>query len=632
MLSARLFQAPQRVGNRIFFISNMSGHLSLYAMDYGGSVPEPLLPPEIALQNPHLVNGDSFYVFPKLGKILISIDQDGNEDYKPNFIPIEGGYPEPAFGDTFDDYKVYFWGGDPEGNIVYLYAGHHKSANQISYKADLESGELTHLYESIYGAIPDGHSKDHAKIALVEGYTMSDNVLRLWEAGKEDTSLLFGVPMEAREAGVDIRTTSVRSSCFIRDDQGIIFRTTLFEDTGGLGYLDLDKPDQVTPVEINGIVHTGTGELVLLKHHQGDEFVLAYNIDGCDWVYEGTLDEELLVMSLDKVIVGQGELSNGVIEHMNYEKANDNYVLSFSTATSPTQIYTIEGEDRKKAKCHTREKVLGIPAELLSSGEDASYTSFDGLRISARLYLPNESLGFDRPLPLVYYLHGGPQSQERPDFAWFSMPLIQFLTLSGFAVFVPNVRGSTGYGEKYTKMIDNDWGGQDSLDHVHAMTEVLPKDPRLDTKRTGVVGRSYGGYMTLMLAGRHPDLWKAAVDMFGPYDLLTFSDRIPETWKPYFAVALGDPNTEEGRAFLTERSPRSYIDNLGCPMLVIQGKNDPRVVEKESHDLVEHLRAIGKDIDYLMFEDEGHDVLKFKNRVRVYNAITDYFIKHLVNG
>jgi dipeptidyl aminopeptidase/acylaminoacyl peptidase len=228
---------------------------------------------------------------------------------------------------------------------------------------------------------------------------------------------------------------------------------------------------------------------------------------------------------------------------------------------------------------------------------------------------------------VVYYIHGGPQSQERPDFAWFSMPLIQYLTLNGFAVFVPNVRGSSGYGMQYMKQVDRDWGGQDRLDHVHAMTAVLPQDNRLDVRRAGVVGRSYGGYMTLTLAARHPRLWSAAVDMFGPYDLLTFSDRIPPTWKPYFAIALGDPIKD--RAFLLERSPRTYIDQVSCPLLVIQGKNDPRVVERESYDLVEGLRAQGKQVDYLMFENEGHDVLKYENRVACYNGITEFFKKHL---
>ena len=135
--------------------------------------------------------------------------------------------------------------------------------------------------------------------------------------------------------------------------------------------------------------------------------------------------------------------------------------------------------------------------------------------------------------------------------------------------------------------------------------------------------------MTLTLAGRHPDLWAASCDMFGPYDLITFSERIPETWKPYFAIALGDPNTPDGRAFLQERSPRTYLENLACPMLVIQGRNDPRVVAKESEDLVADLKKKGKDIQIHVFEDEGHDVLKYSNRVTCYNAITDFFAKYL---
>jgi len=115
--------------------------------------------------------------------------------------------------------------------------------------------------------------------------------------------------------------------------------------------------------------------------------------------------------------------------------------------------------------------------------------------------------------------------------------------------------------------------------------------------------------------------------MFGHYDLVTFMNRIPETWKPYFAIALGDP--EKDREFLKERSPRTHIENIACPLLVIQGKNDPRVAESESRDLVEHLRRLGREVEYLLFEDEGHDILKLANRIRCYNAITDFFVKHL---
>jgi dipeptidyl aminopeptidase/acylaminoacyl peptidase len=405
-----------------------------------------------------------------------------------------------------------------------------------------------------------------------------------------------------------------------------LFITGLFEDTYGLGYLDLGNPAAVKPVRLRGTAHTGSGELIHLDHLAGDRYQAEFNIDGCSWLYEGTFDEAGLTMTLDLVLCGQESLTQGMLQSVAYEEPADGYALAFSTATSPAQIYTVSGGDRSMVRAHTRERLLGVPPEWLAPGEDASFNSHDGLRISARLYRPAEPLGYSGPRPLVYYIHGGPQSQERPDFTWFSMPLIQFLTLNGLAVFVPNVRGSTGYGLRYTKHVDRDWGGADRLDHVHAMAR-LAADPRLDTSRAGVVGRSYGGYMTLTLAARHPDLWAAACDMFGPYDLLSFSARIPETWKPYFAVALGDPDKD--RDFLIERSPRTHMHQLACPLLVIQGKNDPRVVEPESRQLVEDLRAAGKQVEYVMFEDEGHDVLKFKNRVRCYNAITDFFKKHL---
>jgi dipeptidyl aminopeptidase/acylaminoacyl peptidase len=310
------------------------------------------------------------------------------------------------------------------------------------------------------------------------------------------------------------------------------------------------------------------------------------------------------------------------------DRSTGSFAVSFCTATMPTQLYVLE-EDAPPAP-RTRERALGLPPELLAPGEDASFESHDGLRVSARLYLPSPELGYDGPRPLVYYIHGGPQGQERPNFAWFSMPLIQILALQGFAVFVPNARGSTGYGLEYTKLVDRDWGGDDRLDHVHAMQEVLPNDDRIDVERAGVIGRSYGGYMTLTLAGRHPELWRAAVDMFGPYDLFTFMERLPETWKPYFQLILGDP--ERDREFIVERSPKTHIGHIACPLLVIQGQNDPRVVERESHDLVDELRALGKEVDYLVFEDEGHDVLKLPNRVRCYDAITSFFTERLTDS
>jgi dipeptidyl aminopeptidase/acylaminoacyl peptidase len=423
-----------------------------------------------------------------------------------------------------------------------------------------------------------------------------------------------------------VKLTGGVSAAFVPDCNGLLATTSVFEDTYSPVFIDLAQAGDPIPVPIAGLRHTGAGELEGLAPLDEKRYTLQYNIDGATWLYEVSYDEAEHRFTVEHVLVGEDALKDGTLEHVSFDRSSDSFTLAFSTATTPTQLFVLDGPDRVPIQV-TRERILGIPDALLAPGVDASFTSFDGLRISARLYLPAEGSGHTAPYPLVYYVHGGPQGQERPNFAWFSMPLIQFLTLNGFAVFVPNVRGSTGYGQTYMKYVDHDWGGDDRLDHVHAMTEVLAKDERIDISRAGVMGRSYGGYMTLTLASRHPHLWRGAIDMFGPYNLLSFMDRIPETWKPYFAIAVGDPKTD--RDFLLQRSPSTYIDDVSCPLFVIQGKNDPRVIEQESRDVVERLRAAGKEVEYLVFENEGHDVLKYENKVRCYSAINEFFLRVL---
>jgi pimeloyl-ACP methyl ester carboxylesterase len=628
LLSSRMFVAPQMVGERIYFMSNLSGHLSLYAMYYGGSVPEPLLPPNIALQNPHLIGGYSFFVFQKIRKILVMIDKDGDENYQPMLIPLEGGFPEPAFDNFFAKYRVHLGECDPEKSIAYFGTDRKDDPLQVSFRGDLAKNKLEKLAESEYGAYPSANTANHKKVIIGDGYTVGDNVLFLLEGGRK--TLLYGVPLEQRKEGQTVPLNGIGSTVFTPGGKGVVLSSAVFDDAFSLGYLALKKPGVIEPVKLTGMIHIGTGEMEGVSHLHDDRYLVRYNIDGCSWAYEGVFDEKKRTLKLKHVLVGESPLDGGMLEHIDYNKEMDVFTLSFSTAVSPTQIYSVEGKKREFIVLHTNEKILGIPEDLLSKGEDASFKSFDGLRVSSRLYLPAKSLGFKGPRPAVYYIHGGPQGQERPDFAWFSMPLIQLLTLRGFAVFVPNVRGSTGYGLSYTKHVDRDWGGQDRLDHVHAMTKILPKDKRLDVKRAAVVGRSYGGYMTLTLAGRHPELWQAACDMFGPYDLLTFMDRIPASWKTYFRIALGNPEIPAEKEFLIERSPKTHLGNMTCPMLVIQGRNDPRVVAAESEDLVRQLRGAGKEMELLLFEDEGHDVLKYENRVTCYNAIAEFFAKHLM--
>jgi pimeloyl-ACP methyl ester carboxylesterase len=626
LLSARLFLEPQLVDDRLYFLSNLSGHLSLYSMDTAGGVPQQLLPPQIALQNPELIGGESFHVVPRLARILLMIDRDGDENYEPFVIPIEGGFPEPLAEDTFGDRRSHLRDVDRETATAYFMSESREESIDFAIRADLEAATTETLWQSQYGAFPMAWTPDHTRVVLGDGYTMGDVVL--YEVAGGARKMLHGIALDERDPGREYPLSGIRSAHATASGDGVLLASTIFDDTGTPGYLDLARPEAgIAQVALEGITHEGAGELEGIQHLTGNRFAAIFNIDGCSWVYEADFNEPSRKLTVTRVLVGEGELAGGVLHGLDYDEDSGRYALAFCTATMPTQLYVLEREPDAPPSAKTRERPLGIAPQLLAAGEDASFDSHDGLRISARLYLPSPELAYEGPRPLVYYVHGGPQSQERPNFAWFSMPLIQILALEGFAVFVPNVRGSTGYGLAYSKWVDRDWGGKDMLDHVHALTEVLPRDPRVDVERAGVVGRSYGGYMTLMLASRYPDLWRAAVDMFGPYDLFTFTERIPETWKPYFRLAVGDP--EHDHDFLVERSPRTRIGEISSPLLVIQGQNDPRVVERESHDVVEELRGLGKDVEYLVFGDEGHDVLKLPNRVRCYDAIVGFFSEHL---
>jgi len=626
LLSARLFVQPQLTGDRLTFVSNVSGHLSLYAMDASGGVPEPLLPPQIALQNPELVGGYLFHVVPSQGQIVVMLDADGDENYVPNVIPLEGGFPEPLAEETFAGGRSHLLHVQDATETAYFVVESREESRMTAIRVDLASGATQTIWESEYGAFAAAEMLDGSRAILADGYTIGDIVLYEVDASGE-RRMLYGTPIDERRPDEDCPLSGFKFGYGTASGSGLLLPTTLFDDAGSLGYLDLGRLDEVEPVSISGNSHDGVGELEGIQRLEGDRYLLTYNIDGCSWAYAGSFDEGARAFAVERVLVGEGDLAGGVLHGIHHDGESGRYAAVFCTATSPTQLYVLPAEDSALPTKLTRERALGLDPELLSGGEDASFESHDGLRVSARLYLPSPELGFEGPRPLVYYVHGGPQSQERPDFAWFSMPLIQILTLEGFAVFVPNVRGSTGYGLDYAKRVDRDWGGQDRLDHVHAMTEVLTRDERVDVSRAGVVGRSYGGYMTLTLAARHPELWRGAVDMFGPYDLLTFMDRLPETWKPYFALAVGDPEKDED--FLVERSPKTHIADISCPLLVIQGQNDPRVVERESRDVVEQLRGLDREVDYLVFDDEGHDVLKLANRVRCYDAIVGFFSQHL---
>ena len=235
LLSARLFLAAQSAGDRLYFVSNMSGALSLYVMDDGGSVPEPLLPPHIALQNPILLDGPLYQVYSRLGQILLMLDDNGDENYQPMIIPLEGGYPEPAFGEALAAYRCHLVGHDEEMDMAYFFAESRDEPVNVTFRGNLRTGELTELYRGLYGGVASGYSADHRRAPIIEGYTPGDHVLYLWEEATGQARLLYGRPLAERAPGEEEPLTSFGAADFTASERGLLFLTSLFEDTYGLG-------------------------------------------------------------------------------------------------------------------------------------------------------------------------------------------------------------------------------------------------------------------------------------------------------------------------------------------------------------------------------------------------------------
>jgi dipeptidyl aminopeptidase/acylaminoacyl peptidase len=189
------------------------------------------------------------------------------------------------------------------------------------------------------------------------------------------------------------------------------------------------------------------------------------------------------------------------------------------------------------------------------------------------------------------------------------------------------VRGSTGYGKTYQKLIHHDWGGNELKD-FEAAVQYLHGLDWVDRDRIAVYGGSFGGFATLSCVSRLPNYWAAAVDIVGPSNLVTFAKAVPPTWRRMMAQWVGDPETEAD--FLMERSPITYVDQIVAPLFVIQGANDPRVVKPESDQIVAKLRERGIDVRYDVYEDEGHGFTKRENEQKAFRDMADFLEEHLL--
>ncbi|CAN5305955.1 S9 family peptidase [soil metagenome] len=259
----------------------------------------------------------------------------------------------------------------------------------------------------------------------------------------------------------------------------------------------------------------------------------------------------------------------------------------------------------------------------LSNMEPVSFAARDGLELHGYLTLPPGASPLG--LPMVLNVHGGPWARDM----WGYDPEAQWLANRGYACLQVNFRGSTGYGKDFVNAGDREWGAKMHDDLVDAVRWAV-EESIADPEKVAIFGGSYGGYAALAGAAFTPEVFRCAVDIVGPSNLITLIQSIPPYWstlRSTFTGRVGDPDTEP--EFLESRSPLFYVDDIGIPILIAQGANDPRVKQQESEQIVAALREKGLDHEYLLFEDEGHGFARPENRLEFYAAAEEFLSRHL---
>jgi dipeptidyl aminopeptidase/acylaminoacyl peptidase len=319
-------------------------------------------------------------------------------------------------------------------------------------------------------------------------------------------------------------------------------------------------------------------------------------------------------------------LPDGDITGVAFERGGERLVCTVNGDTSPSNLFLVD----LASGVHERLTSALNPAideRELVEAEVIRYPSFDGLAIPSLLYRPKGATAAD-PVPALVWVHGGPGGQSRRGYS----AVIQHLVHHGYAVLAVNNRGSSGYGKSFHHMDDRRHGDVDLKDCVFARRYLESLD-WVDGARVGIIGGSYGGYMVCAALAFAPEAFDLGIDIFGVTNWIRTLESIPPWWAEFRAslyAELGDPAVD--RTSLEARSPLIHAAKIRRPLLVIQGKNDPRVLEAESQEIVAAVEAHGVPVEYVLFPDEGHGFRKKENRITASEAYLGFLERHLRGG
>lgn len=479
------------------------------------------------------------------------------------------------------------------------------SSNDIWMMSPESPEEASIALESTDGSWwgPVSFSEDNKYLIAQQYISASDSRIYLVDLASKEKTLLAG--------GGDTPSVNFGLS-FSGDDKGLFFITNQYSEFNQLAYKTFDS-DDVTIVTED--INWNVDEFAI--SNAGDRAVFALNEDGLNVLY--LLDTK--TFAYEKV---QG-LPVGLVGSLEFSDDDSKLGLTLNTAQSPSDSFVLALNDNPlKHGDMTRwtfSEVGGLDTSTFSEPELIRFESFDERSIPAFVYKPNK----EGKLPVIISIHGGPESQFRPAFrSTFQL----WMDKLGAAVIAPNVRGSSGYGKEYINL-DNGFKREDSVKDIGALLDWIKTQPDLDENRVAVFGGSYGGYMVLASAVHYSDRLKAAVDIVGISNFVTFLENTKSYRRDLRRVEYGDERDPAMREHLEAISPNNNVEKINVPMFVVQGENDPRVPVTEAVQIVEALRENGKPVWYMNALNEGHGYRKKENRDIYTQAVVLFFEEFL---
>lgn len=574
--------------NKLLVSSNESGIFNVYEIDIASG----------EKTQKTFSEKESFFAIdylPKTNQILYSADKGGDELNHIYLMNEDGTTTDLTPGEKE---KARFAGWSKDKKSMYFTSNKRTPKFFDFYKMNIDSRESEMLYQNDNGINISSMSEDEDWFAFSQTITTSEN--KLFLKNRINNSIIE----LSEESG------SYSASGFSKDNKDFYYITDVNKEFTYLVRYKIETGEKEVLFETNwDVMYSYLSENEKYR-------VTAINEDG-----KNTLLIRDIINNSD---VYFPKIPDGDIKGASFSESENKIRLTIGTSKSPNNIYVYD-MNSKELKKLTETLNPEINANDLVSAEVVRYPSFDGLEIPAIYYKPLDATERNK-VPALVWVHGGPGGQSRT--GYFS--LIQYLVNHGYAILAVNNRGSSGYGKTFYKMDDLNHGDKDLKDCIWGKKWLQAQD-YINARNIGIIGGSYGGYMTMAAMTFTPDEFKVGVNIFGVTNWLRTLKSIPPYWESVrnaLYKEMGDPTTADS-VRLYEISPVFHAHKVKNPVMVLQGANDPRVLKVESDEIVAGIEANGITVEYVVFDDEGHGFRKKENEIEGYGKILSFLDTHL---